>query len=372
MFRYTLTLLLACCVFFSQAQNNTYYLIVGTYTTHQSDGIYVYRFNAQRGVAALASKTTTVENPSYLVVSPNQKYVYAVNENKGKPGEISAFAFDKVKGELKLINKQPAGDAPCYITIDSTGKYIVVAEYGNGISVYRTNPDGSLQPKTQSLQHDGYGIVYERQDKSHVHSVVFSPDQKYLFAADLGNDRLYQYKFDPKDSINPLAPSDNLYYTLPDGSGPRHFIFHPNGKSAYLINELNGEIVAYNYTNAQLQEIQTIASTTEGEKYAKGSADIHISPNAKFLYTSNRGKANDISIYMLTPEGKLNKTGSKVVNEHPRNFTIDPTGKFLLVASRDNNTIQIFSINPNFGLLEEVGQRIQVNSPVFLTMIPAK
>jgi 6-phosphogluconolactonase len=370
--RYLFVIFFAISFCFARAQNNTYYMLAGTYTSGKSDGIYVYKFNAQRGIVTLAGKTSGVENPSYLVVSPNQKYVYAVNENKGKPCEISAFSFDKAKGELKLINKQPAGEAPCYITIDSTGKYIVVAEYGSGISVYRTNPDGSLQQRTQTLQHDGYGIVYERQDRSHVHSVVFSPDQKYLFAADLGNDRLYQYKFNPADSTVPLSPADNPYYSLPDGSGPRHLIFHPNGKTAYLINELIGEVVVYSYNNGQLQEIQTIASTTAGGKYEQGSADIHITPNAKFLYTSNRGKANDITVYMITPEGKLNKTGRQPVNEHPRGFTIDPTGKFLLAASKDQNTIQIFAINPNFGLLEEVGQKIEVDMPVFLTMIPSK
>jgi 6-phosphogluconolactonase len=353
------------------AQNNTYYVLAGTYTSGKSDGIYVYSFNAQRGIAKFVSKTSGVDNPSYMVVSPNQKFVYAVNETKGKPG-ISAFSFDKTKGELKLLNKQPANDAPCYISIDSTGKFLAVAEYGNGsLSIYKTNADGSLQPKLQTIQHDGYGIVYERQDKSHVHSVVFSPDQKYLFAADLGNDRLYQYRFD-KNAAEPLTPAETPYYTLPDGSGPRHFIFHPNGRFAYLLNELTGEVVAYSYGNGKLAEIQTIPSTTAGGKYEQGSADIHITPNAKFLYTSNRGKANDITVYMITPEGKLNKTGSKTVNDHPRGFAIDPTGKYLLVASRDKNTIQIMGINPNFGLLEEAGQAIEVDMPVFLTMIPMK
>jgi 6-phosphogluconolactonase len=369
--RSIITSILLLATMLTHAQNNTYYMFVGTYTSGKSDGIYVYSFNAQRGITKLVSKTTGVADPSYLVVSPDQKFVYSVNQTKGKP-EISAFSFDKTKGELKLLNKQPANEGPCYITIDSTGKFIVVAEYSNGsLGVYKTNADGSLTPRVQTIQHDGYGIVYDRQDKSHVHSAVFSQDQQYLFAPDLGNDRLYQYKFD-KNAAEPLSPAETPYYTLPDGSGPRHFVFHPNGKTAYLLNELSGEVVAYRYNNGQLQEIQTIASTTEGGKYEKGSADIRITPNAKFLYTSNRGKANDITVYMITPEGKLNKTGSKTVNGHPRGFNIDPTGKYLLVASRDKNTVQIMGINPNFGLLEEAGQAIEVDMPVFLTMIPAK
>jgi 6-phosphogluconolactonase len=368
--RYILFLLLLPVAFISVAQNNTYYMLVGTYTGGKSEGIYVYKFNAQRGIATAVSKVAT-ENPSYMVVSPDQRFVYAVNENKGKPGEISAFSFNKTKGELKLLNKQPAGEAPCYISIDSTGKFLVVAEYNGGVSVYKTNTDGSVSARKQVLQHDGYGVVYDRQDKSHPHSAVFSPDQKYVFVADLGNDRLYQYKFD-KNAAEPLSPAETPYYTLPDGSGPRHFIFHPDGKTAYLLNELTGQLVVYDYRNGQLQEAQTIASATAGGKYDQGSADIHISPNGKFLFTSNRGVSNNIAIFMLAKDGKLNRSGEQKVNEHPRNFMIDPTGKFLLVASKNQSTVQIFAINQSFGLLEATGQAIEIDQPVFLTMIPAK
>ncbi len=369
--RYLLIILSIAVANISFAQSS-YYMLVGSYTSGKNEGIHVYKFNAQRGFATLVSKVPGVENASFMVVSPDEKFVYVVNEHQGKAGEVSAFSFDKTKGDLKLLNKQPAGNAPCYITIDSTGKFVVIAEYGSGsIGVYKTNVDGSLLPRIQTIEHEGYGIVYERQDKSHVHSVVFSPDQQYVFAADLGNDRLYQYKFNPNEAA-PLTPATTPYYTLPDGSGPRHFTFHSNGKTAYLLNELRGEIAVYNYENGELKEMQTIASATAGGEYEKGSADIHISPNSKFLFTSNRGKSNTISIYLLSKEGKLNKSGEQKVNEHPRNFTIDPTGKFLLVASKNNNTVQIFAINPNFGLLEEASQKLDIEQPVFLTMIPVK
>lgn len=368
--RYILLLILAAFSITANGQNNTYYMLVGTYTSGKSEGIYVYKFNAQRGIATQVSKVVT-ENPSYMVVSPDQRFVYSVNQTKGKP-EISAFSFNKTKGELKLLNRQPASEGPCYITIDSTGKFIVIAEYNNGsLGVYKTNADGSLTPRVQTIQHEGYGIVYERQEKSHVHCAVFSPDQKYLFAADLGNDRLYQYKFN-KDAAEPLSPAEKPYYALPDGSGPRHFTFHPDGKTAYLLNELTGEIVVYNYSNEQLQEVQTIASATEGGKYDKGSADIHISPGSKFLFASNRGASNNIVVYMISKDGQLNKSGEQKVNEHPRNFVIDPTGKFLLVASKNQGTIQVFAINQSFGLLEATATTIEIDQPVFLTMIPAK
>jgi len=367
--RVILVLLAAwCCTAAVQAQNNMYYMLVGTYA---NDGVYIFKFNAQRGLVTSAAKSAVIDSASYMVVSPNQKFIYAVRQKKGRP-EVCAFSFDKTKGELKLINSQPTNEGPCYISIDSTGKFIVVAEYFNGsLSVYKTNEDGSLTPRVQSISHDGYGIVYERQDKSHVHAAVFSPDQQYVFVPDLGNDRLYQYKFNP-NAAEPLSPAETPYYSVTDGSGPRHFIFHPNGKFAYLINELVGEVVAYRYNNGQLEEIQTIASATEGGKYEKGSADIHITPNAKFLYTSNRGKSNTVTVYSITADGKLNKTGEKAVNEHPRGFNIDPTGKFVLVASKNQHTIQVFSINPNFGLLEEVGTPAQAEAPAFITFIPVK
>ena len=368
--RYVVCILFCFLAMTSGAQNNSYYLLVGTYNSGKSEGIYVYKFNAQRGVATLASKAEA-ENASYMAISPNQRFVYTVNEHKGKPGEISAYAFDKTKGTLKLLNKQTTGEAPCYITIDSTGKFIIVAEYNGGVSVHKTNADGSLTPAIQTLKHDGYGIVYDRQEKSHPHSAVFSTDQKNVFVADLGNDRLYQYTFN-KNAASPLAPAETPYYILPDGSGPRHLTFHPDGKKAYLLNELTGTIVSYTYNGSTLTEDQTLVSADAGGRYEQGSADIHVSPNAKFLFTSNRGASNNIAVYMLSKEGKLNRSGEQKVNEHPRNFVIDPTGKFLLVASKDQNTIQIFAINQSFGLLEATGQVIQVDQPVFLTMIPAK
>ncbi|HEX6915328.1 MAG TPA: lactonase family protein, partial [Chitinophagaceae bacterium] len=297
--KYFLAALFTLGCFFAKAQNmNSYYLLAGTYASGNNEGIQVYKFNAQRGNLSFVRKVAGAANASYMAVSPDMKFVYTVNEYKDRPGEISAFAFDRTKGDLKLLNRQPAGDAPCYISIDSTGKFLIVAEYGSGsISVYKTNADGSLQPRIQHIEHEGYGIVYERQEKPHVHSVVFSPDQKYVFAADLGNDRLYQYRFDPKNTTAPLSPAGTPYYIVPDGSGPRHFTFHPDGKTAYLLNELIGEIIVYRYNGETLEEVQTIASATAGGKYEQGSADIHLSPNAKFLYTSNRGASDNLSIY---------------------------------------------------------------------------
>ncbi|CAN5314911.1 lactonase family protein [soil metagenome] len=372
-------LLIASALIFTiaaNAQNPIQYLLVGTYTTGgKSEGIYTYRYNPNKNETTLVGVTKGVENPSYLVVSKDQKYVYAVNENHGdKSGEVSAFALDKTKGELKFLNKQSTGgDDPCYVTIDSTGKNVIVANYSGGnIAVLKTTADGSLQPAVQVIAHDGYGVNVQRQEMPHPHSTVLSPDEKYLFVANLGNDRLYRYKFNANDPTNPLTPAEPAYYEVPDGSGPRHFTFHPNGKFAYLLNELSGKIIVYAYDNGNLTEIQTIVSDNTNTKTDKGSADIHITPDGRFLYTSNRATANDIAMFKVSSDGKLAENGHQPVGMHPRNFMIDPTGRFLLVANRDSNDIQIFIINKNFGILQDSNTKIEVPMPVCLKMVPVK
>ena len=358
----------------SFAQNPIYYLLIGTTTKNQKDGIYVYRFNPNKGEATFVSKTSGVENPTYMAVSKEQKYVYAVNENGNDQGSVSAFALDKKAGELKLINKQPSqGDNPCYISIDSTGKNVVVANYAGGnFSVFKTGADGSLQPAVQTIAHQGYGVNVKRQEMPHVHSVVFAPGEKQLFSCDLGTDRVYKYNFDANSATEPLKAGDPEYVEVPDGSGPRHITFSADGRFAYVITELSGKVIVYENKNGQLTEIQTIESDNTKGKEDKGSADIHLTPNGKFLYTSNRVTSNDITIYKVNTDGKLLLVGHQPTGIHPRNFMVDPTGRFLLVANRDSNSIQIFVINKNYGLLEDTKTTITVDMPMFLTMVPVR
>ena len=372
------SLLVFCllCTTMLYAQNPIQYLLVGTYTSSgKSEGIYVYRFNPNKTETTLMSVAKGVQNPSYLAISKDQKFVYAVNENHGdNGGDVSAFALDKAKGELKFLNKQPSmGDDPCYVTVDSTGKNVIVANYSGGnVVVLKTNDDGSLQPVVQNIMHDGYGVNVQRQEMPHPHCAVLSPDEKFLFVANLGNDRLYRYAFNAKDATNPVTPLDPPYYVLPDNSGPRHFTFSANGKFAYLLNELSGTIVVYSYDNGNLTEIQTIASDVSAAKGDKASADIHPTADGRFLYTTNRITANEVAMFKMASDGKLAENGRQPVGGHPRNFMIDPSGRFLLVASRDANTIQIFIINKNFGILQDSGVKIDVPQPVCLKMVPVK
>lgn len=375
--RYLLTVVLLATIMNASAQNPIFYLFIGTYTKapSKSEGIYVYKFNPNKATATLVSKATGVDNPSYLAISPDQKYVYAVNETQSdNGGSVSAFAFDKQSGELRFLNKQSTGgDDPAYIAIDSTGKWAVTANYSGGnLAVLPINADGSVQAAAQILPHEGYGANVERQGQPHPHSAFFTPDEKFMLSPDLGNDRLYMYRFDASNAQAPFSPSDPAYLEVPDGSGPRHITFHPNGKYAYLLNELSGNIIVYGYDGNKLTELQTIESTAEGDKTDRGSADIHLTPDGKFLYASNRGKANDIAIFKTSTDGTLIAVGHQKVGAHPRNFIIDPTGRFLLVASKDNNHVQAFVINKNFGLLTDAGLKIDVDQPVCLKMVPVK
>ncbi|MEO6069476.1 MAG: lactonase family protein [Chitinophagaceae bacterium] len=353
--------------------SQNFHLLVGTYTNNNSSkGIYVYRFNAATGAAEWVSNTEGVVNPSYLVASPNGKYVYAVNETGGtNPGAVSSFSFDHRSGQLTYLNSQPSGgDNPCYITTDKSGKWVVAGNYSGGnLALFQTLKNGGLQPYTQLIQHIGKGVNKERQESPHVHSTVFSPDGNYLFTPDLGLDKVFIYQFKPT-SKKPLIPAPQPFVKTGDGNGPRHFTFHPNKKYAYLIEEMSGTVACYKYSNGRLIFFQRIATHPADFKGTLGDADIHISPDGKFLYTSNRGDENAIAIFSIQSSGKLVWKGyESTLGLTPRNFMIDPTGNFLLVANQKSNSVAIFRRNLKSGLLRYTGKSIDVPSPVCLQML---
>jgi 6-phosphogluconolactonase len=354
----------------------SYYMFVGTYTNKGSKGIYVYRFNASTGKAELLSNTDSVVNPSYLAIASNKKYIYAVTETAtNNSGSISAFSFDRTNGKLTFINKQSSGGAnPCYVTVNKTNKWVMVGNYSGGnLSAFPVNADGSLQPLSQSIQHTGSGINKQRQDKAHVHSTVFSPAQDYLFTPDLGEDKVYTYHFNAA-SQKPLTPANPPFTATEPGSGPRHFTFHPNNKFAYLIEELSGIVVAYKYSNGRLSSIQRSITHPKDYKGVIGSADIHTSPDGKFLYASNRGQENTITIFSIDlVTGKLELKGYQpTLGQTPRNFNIDPSGNYLLVANQATDNIVVFKRDKQTGLLQETGEQIKVPTPVCIQMISEK
>jgi len=350
-------------------QTGEMYLLVGTYTSVKgSKGIYVYRFDTETGESEKVS-IMEVANPSYLTLSPDEEFVYSVGENaEEEEGMAHAFSFDKKTGQLTLINSQSTQSAgPCYITIDKKGKNVHTANYSGGsISSFQVRNDGGLSELVSLIQFKGSGTDTVRQKSSHVHCVQYSPDGRYLFATDLGTDKIYRMEameavFEGQPSI---SESTLIAFVTPPGTGPRHFDFHPGEDYVYLLGELSGEVIVYDYNDGYLKMKQTIASDTVG---ARGSADIHVSPDGKFLYTSNRLEADGIAIFSINPnDGKLTRVGYQLTARHPRNFVITPNGKFLLVASRDDNKIQVFAIDNQTGLLTDTNQDILLDKPVCL------
>lgn len=344
------------------------YLLIGTYTTAGSDGIYVSRFNLQTGESKIVSSVKT-SNPSYLAVTANKKFVYAVNEDD--PGGITAFRFNKDSGTLTMLNQKISGGIhPCYISINRDGRNVVIANYSSGtIAVSGINFGGGISQPRQIIEHKGSSINSKRQEKPHVHSTVFSPDYKYLFASDLGIDKIMIYKVAPGSGA--LIPADQPFVDVKPGSGPRHFEFHPNGKFAYLMEELTGTVSVFSYNEGKLTLLQNTSSHPMSFDGAYGSADIHVSPDGRFLYCSNRGDANSIAIFSIDQQtGMIQIAGFQpTLGIHPRNFTIDPDGNFLLVANRDSDEIVLFKIDKKTGLLDDTKKRIKVSKPVCLKWI---
>jgi 6-phosphogluconolactonase len=345
-----------------------YYLFAGTYTNaEKSKGIYVYKFNAKTGTATFVSSKFT-DNPSYLALDNNSSHLYAVNEQGDGHGAVSSFSFDKKSGRLDFINKQTAhGDDPCYISIDAINKWAVVANYSGGnFSIYQIKKNGSLDTAVQIIQHTGHGVNKDRQEKAHVHSAVFSPDKHFLAVTDLGTDKITLYPFDASKE-KPITGQPFEINTAA-GSGPRHIIFHPSKPFAYVIEEMSGNVTAYDYENDRLGPIQTISAHPADFKGAKGSAAIHFSSDGKFLYTSNRGESNSIAVFSVNSStGKLTLAGIQSCGgKEPRGFSIDPSGKFLLSGNMNSGDISIFRLNPKTGLLSNTGRKIAIPKPTYL------
>ena len=348
-----------------QAQENKLNLIVGTYTKScDSKGIYVYEFDSKTGNFSLKNNTENIFNPSYLTVSNDNKFVYSVSEND-KKSSVSAFGFNSKSGKLDFINYQnPNGLNPCYIINDD--KNVITANYSSGsISVLGKNNDGSIGEVKQLVQHTGKSINAKRQEAPHAHMVHFSPDKKYVLANDLGTDKVYVYQYNPNSATEVLQLKNKI--DVKPGSGPRHLTFSKDGKFVYLLQELDGTITSFSYADGILNKVSettVVASDFIGDI---GAADIHISPDGKFLYATNRVTANDISVFKTFKKGKLKLVQrTSTLGKGPRNFTIDPTGNFLLVGHQYTNDIVIFKIDKKTGSLTATGKKIELCSPVCL------
>jgi 6-phosphogluconolactonase len=354
------------CFSYGQQQ----YLIVGTYTSPgKSHGIYVYRFNTETADAELIDSIKS-SNPSFLSVSGN--YIYAANHDK--TGTLSAYRFDAGTGKLQFLNEVPVSGAnPCYTTVTKNGKWVIAGNYSSGnLSVFGTSKDGSLRSLHQSIQHQGSGPNTKRQEAAHVHATVFSADQKFLMVPDLGTDKIMIYRFNAKKGI--LSAHDQPFELVKAGGGPRHFDFHPSGKWAYSILELTGEILPFKYDGkGHLSALNAVDAQEKDYTGNVSGADIHVSPNGKFLYSSNRGESNTIAVFSIQPsDGSLELVQHQpTMGQTPRNFNFDPTGKFLLVGNQNSDFISVFHVNKETGVLTDTGKRITVPRPSCIKWFPS-
>jgi 6-phosphogluconolactonase len=344
-------------------------LYVGTYTSRGSEGIYAYRFNSRTGVMTRTDVTGGIENPSFLASSPDGKYLYAVAENPD--GEVNAYRSDAKSGKLTFLNKQSSrGSWPCHLAVDKTGKTCIAGNYGSGnFSVFPVQADGSLGASRQTIQHEGSSVIKDRQEGPHVHCVGYVPNNDGLFVTDLGTDRIYGYNMDP--ATGRLWSAEPLYFEATPGAGPRHFVFHPNGRFVYAVMELNCTVNVLKFENGGLEKLQTISTLPEGYNEKNSCADIHVSPDGKFLYASNRGH-NSIVAYSIDQ-----KTGGltlidfyPTLGKAPRNFTLDPSGKFVLIANQDSDSVQIYKRDERSGKLKYHSKGADVSMPVCLLFRP--
>lgn len=359
--------------------NQAMYIFVGTYTRSlphvaaKSEGIYLISMDPATGLLEHVSKTVGVDNPSFLALHPNGQYLYAVNEVSDFQGEesgaVSAFAINPENGDLTFLNQQSTGgEAPCHVTVDKTGHYALCANYGGGsISMHPLKQDGMLGAMSDFVQHTGSSVNPKRQGEPHAHSCTIDPSNHHAYACDLGTDKVMIYELDL--DAGKFTPNEPSSASTQSGAGPRHFAFHPNGRIAYVINELDSTITVFNYTEVigSLTPIQTVSTLPKEFNGTSHTADIHIHPTGKFLYGSNRGH-DSIAVFAIEQEtGRLTSKGYQLTDGRvPRNFAIDPSGSFLLAANQNSDEVVVFRINLATGALTPTGYKLSVPTPVCL------
>lgn len=349
---------------------------VGTYTHGDSEGIYVYRTDPDSGEMTRLSTTGGIENPSFLIIGPDKRHLFAVsevNEFEGKAsGAVAAFEIDDETGALTHLNKQPThGTGPCHMTIDSGNRFVFVANYQSGsITMLPVQSDGSLDASSDFVQHEGSSVNPDRQVGPHAHSVTLSPDERYLIVADLGIDKVLVYEIDY--AAGKLNLKEDSSTSVAPGAGPRHFEFHPNGQWAYLINEIGSTVTVFDFdaSNGSLKERQTISTLPSEFSGTSHCADIHVHPSGRYLYGSNRGH-DSLAIYGIDESnGHLHLIGHESTQgSTPRNFAIHPNGTLLLAANQRSDSIVAYQLDSTTGMLKPAGQTEGVPAPVCIKFL---
>lgn len=354
-----------------QAGSGQLRIYIGTYTAAPGQGINLGQLDLADGGLKLDGVAAETKNPSFVAIHPNRRFLYAVGEISDfagqRSGAVNAFRIVPATGRLELLNQQSSGGAgPCHVTVDRTGRNVLVANYGGGsVSVLPIHDDGSLAAATAFIQHEGASVDPRRQKGPHAHSINLDAANRFAFAPDLGLDKILVYRFDP--AAGTLAANDPAWATVAPGSGPRHFAFHPGGKFAYVINEMKSTLTAFRYDaeRGALDELQTLSTLPGGPVEGNTTAEVQVHPSGKFVYGSNRGH-DSIAVFAVdAASGRLKLVEHESTQgKTPRNFGIDPTGQFLLACNQGSNSIVGFRIDPQTGELTPTGQKLEVPSPV--------
>lgn len=362
----------------AKKRERSFVVYVGTYTGATSKGIYSFRFDTATGKVSTPQLAAETENPSFLAADPARHLLFAVNEvsdfNVQKSGAISAFSIGAETGALKFIDQiSSAGAGPCYVSVDKTGKYVMVANYDSGsVAVFPVLDDGKLGGPTATVQHTGHGTDPDRQSSPHAHQIEVSPDNRFAVAADLGLDKLLVYHFDPNKGT--LGTNSPAFAEVGAGSGPRHFAFTPNGKFLYVLEEMRSAVTAfaYNAESGTLKPLQTLATIPREFKGTTNAAEITVDPAGKFVYASNRGH-DSIAIFAIGTDGTLSNIAYvPTQGKTPRGFQIDPTGSYLFVGNQESDNIVVFRIDHKTGRLKSTGTVVQVPKPVSIEFVESE
>jgi len=352
----------------NQSTASREFLYVGTYTVRGSRGIYVYAFDRSAGSAEFVEVVDNPNSPSFLALHPSGRYLYAVNERDDQgeehAGTVYAYAIDPQTGRLTFINQQVSeGPAPCHISVHPNGKLAFVSNYGGGsLAVLPIRDDGSLGEATQLLKHTGRGVDEDRQDAPHVHSAVLSPDGRWLYASDLGTDKVHPYRIDTDQQI--LVPHETPFAAVSPGSGPRITAVHPDGRYVFGIKEMSSTVAVFSqHTDAFSLLQDDVPFLPEHYAGERSGGDIHVDATGRYLYTTNRGN-NTLAIFRID-DGSLLPVGLHYTGgDQPRNFWVDPNGEYVLVAHQETDNITVFRRVDETGDLRATGYEIQVPSPV--------
>ena len=375
--------MLAATTVAAAAAPTEFFVYFGTYTNAKttSKGIYRARFDANTGKLSPAELAAEAKDPAWLALHPNGKFLYAIDESadtKRTPGQgIGAYALDTKTGALALLNRQSTGSSgACHITVDATGRTILVANYGGGgVSAVTLHPDGRLGAIGSVIQHTGSSVNLARQKGPHAHQIITSADNRLAFVPDLGIDRVLIYDINPATAQ--LTTHTPASASLPPGSGPRHLAFHPNNRFAYVISEMLCTMTAFRYDAAagSLTALQTLSTLPPGESVAKGTstAEVQVHPSGKFLYGSNRGH-HTIVVYTIDAQtGQLTYVeNASTLGQTPRHFALDPTGGWLLAENQDSHTVAVFRIDQQSGRLTPTGPLVEVSSAVSAVFVPIR